>query len=110
MTALRRVTGLRYLSPSDFEALASAAADLAVPAGAVVQHAGPADPSLSVVVEGVASVWRTSKRVGEVGPGEFIANRPPLDVLTRGARVVAETPMRLLSLPVDLFTGMLDDT
>ncbi len=110
MSALRKVTGLRYISPHDFATLAKVASDVSVPAGAVVQHAGPAAPYLAVVVDGIAGLWRADRHIGEVGPGEFVSNRPPLDVLTRGARVVAQTPMRLLALPIEVFTPMLDDT
>jgi CRP-like cAMP-binding protein len=48
--------------------------------------------------------------VGEVGPGEIVANRPPLDIITRDARVVAQTPMRLLSMPVDAVASKVTHT
>jgi hypothetical protein len=109
LTALRRVAGLRYLSTRDLATLAEAAGDITVPPGSVVQHAGPAAPFLGVVVDGTAGLWRDDTRVGDVGPGEFVSNRPPLNVLTRGGRVVAQTPMKMLTLPCDVLTAMMDD-
>jgi CRP-like cAMP-binding protein len=110
VTMLRRVAGLRYLCPEDLTTLADAALELSAPAGVVIQQAGDAAATVRLVVDGVASVWRDDDKIGEIGAGEFIANRPPLDVLTRGARVVAETPMRLLALQTELLSGMLSET
>jgi CRP-like cAMP-binding protein len=110
ITVLRRVAGLRYLCPDDLATLADAAREVVMPAGCVVQQAGDATAAVRLVVEGIAGLWRGDERVGEVGPGEFVASRPPLDVLTRGTRVVAETHMRVLALQSDVVAGMLTET
>jgi CRP-like cAMP-binding protein len=110
MAVLRRVTALRWLSRDDLVTLAAAADEVAVPAGSVVQHHGQSSPHVAVVLDGTAGLWDGGEQVGAVGPGDVVANRPPLDVLTRSARVVAQTPMRLLALPAHLVAEKLDDT
>jgi CRP-like cAMP-binding protein len=110
MGVLRRVAALRRLSRQDLIVLSEAAEEVAMPAGSIVQYEGQATAHAAVIVDGIASLWLGGRQVGEVGPGAFVANRPPLGILTRNARVIAQTPMRLLALPVDVLANMLDET
>ena len=109
LSALRKIPGLRGLSSDQLDELAGAARDMALPAGAVVQHETTGAPQVAVVVDGRATLWHEARQVGEVAPGDFVANCPPFDVLTRGARVIAQTPMRLITLPPDGLGEFLGD-
>ena len=110
MSVLRRSPALRYLAHDDLAKLADVATDMAVVPGAAVVTPGEGDAFVAVVADGTAELWRGDQLVGEVGPGEIVANRPPLDIVTRDARVVAMTPMRLLSLPVEAVASKVTHT
>src|SRR5207302_6467166 len=110
MTVLRKSPGLRYLSPDDLAALADAGIEVCYPPGALVQAPGRGGASVAVIADGTAGLWRCGELVGEVGPGEVVANRPPLDIVTRDSEVVARTPMRLVALPADAVASKLTHT
>jgi CRP/FNR family transcriptional regulator, cyclic AMP receptor protein len=110
VSVLRRVVGLRHLSADELAALAERATDVCLQRGEVVHRADQPCSAVVVVVDGCAALYRDGRQVGEVGPGELIAGKAPLDILTRGAEVVAQTAMRLLMLPHDAVQATLSDT
>jgi CRP-like cAMP-binding protein len=97
------------LSPDQLDALAGSAKDVAVSPGSVIQQEGQDAAHVAVVVDGRAALWQGGEQVGEVTAGDFVASRAPFDRLTRGARVVAQTPMRLIALPSEGLVEMLGD-
>jgi CRP-like cAMP-binding protein len=94
--ALRRVSGL--------------AAELDIPAGQVLVHAGDPGSGLFVILAGTAVVEARGEPLIEVGPGEFVGELALLvPEATRSARVRATTDVRCLAIFAEDFRGLLAD-
>ncbi|MEA2423196.1 MAG: family transcriptional regulator, cyclic receptor protein [Thermoleophilaceae bacterium] len=72
--------------------------ELEVPAGQHLADEGEYAYDLFIIQDGTAEVTQDGKTVAELGPGEFFGEMGVLEKAPRNATVVAETPMKLLTL------------
>ncbi len=67
-------------------------------AGDVIVREGGRTETLFVILEGTAKVVRNERTIARRSSGEFFGEISMIDMRPRAASVVAETPMRCLSL------------
>ncbi len=81
--------------------------DVDVPAGRVLCTEGTSGGEFFVVVSGTASVTRSGKVIGSMGPGDFFGEIALIDRGERSATVTASAPMRVLVLGISQFQDVL---
>jgi CRP-like cAMP-binding protein len=94
----------------DLRLVAQLADVLTVPAGEVLIKEGGIGREFFVILEGTARVSRKSRKIADLGPGEFFGEYALLASVPRNATVVAQTPMELLVVEQRAFNGLLDET
>ena len=80
---------------------------LAYEAGATIVSQGQAGDAFFVVLDGLASVRRNGRKVGELGPGDYFGELALLDPAPRNADVVATGPITVARLLVGPFRSVL---
>jgi CRP-like cAMP-binding protein len=107
--ALRGLAFFEGFTDEELDRVAALADEVDAESGAVLTEQGKPGQECFVILEGSANVYVGSDHVATLGPGTIvgemalIANRP------RSATVVAEGPMRLLSLHTGEFRTLLDE-
>jgi CRP-like cAMP-binding protein len=101
---------LAACSMRELQKVAKATDEVTVDTGTTLMAQGGLAREAFVVLEGTAEVTRDGTRLGVVGPGECVGELALLDPAPRSATVTALEPMRLLAIPAQRFTALLDDT
>jgi CRP-like cAMP-binding protein len=97
-TALAQAPLFAALSKRQLRSLAKTTAVVAYKEGADVVKQGAVQSTFYVLLEGRAKVVRSGRTVAHLTPGDFFGEISVLDRGPRTASVVAETPLRCLSL------------
>lgn len=104
---LGQVSLFSKCSKKDLAAVAKHAEILGFEAGETIVSQGQAGDAFFVVLDGRATVRRNSRRVGELGPGDYFGELALLDPGPRNADVVATEPMTVARLHVGPFRSVL---
>jgi CRP/FNR family transcriptional regulator, cyclic AMP receptor protein len=106
---LRKIPLLSACSTRELQQVARAADEVDVDGGATLMKEGTRAREAFVIMSGTAEVLRAGKVVATVGPGDCVGELGLLDNEPRNATVVATEPMRLLVLPAQAFSALLED-
>lgn len=101
---LKQVPLFSRCSQNDLRKVISATDELSVEAGRILMEQGRSGREALIVIEGTAVVKRSNRKIGTLGPGDYMGELSLLDQGPRTATVVAETPMRLLVLTSGSFS------
>src|SRR5947209_14232669 len=93
----------------DLQQIARASDEVDVKAGRVLVEEGRPGHEFFLILEGTATVRRGSRKVAELGPGQYFGELSLLDRGPRTATVTADTDMKVLVLGQREFLGVLDD-
>lgn len=97
------------LSRKDLKGVAGAVREVRHPAGHRVVDEGGNALGFHLIVEGTAEVTINDTRRRTLGPGDYFGEISLIDGRPRSATVVAESPLRTLSLDSVSFNLLLDD-
>ncbi len=95
---LKSVSILGALSPAQLKSLAKWASVLEFDAGETVVRRGDKGDSLYLILDGSADVRRGSRRLAQLGRGQFFGEMSLFDHQPRSADVVTRTPSKLAVL------------
>ena len=95
---LRSIPLFSDLTDDDLKAVATYAAEISVGAGKHLVDEGDYSYDLFVIAEGNAEVQQDGQQIAELGPGDVFGEMGVLEKGLRNATVVANTPMRLVTL------------
>jgi CRP-like cAMP-binding protein len=109
VTHLAEVPLFAHCSKRDLQTVARSTEVMDFPAGARVVSQGEAGNAFYVLLDGVATIARNGKRVGELQPGSYFGELAILDPAPRNADVVAQTPVTVARLLVKPFRQILRD-
>jgi len=104
---LGQVTLFSKCSRKDLAAVAKHAEILGYEPGATIVSQGQAGDAFFVVLDGLATVRRNGRKVGELGPGDYFGELALLDPAPRNADVVATEPITVARLLVGPFRSVL---
>jgi CRP-like cAMP-binding protein len=107
--ALARAPMFANLSKKQLRSLAEVTAVTAYDRGAEVIREGSAGSTLYVLLDGQAKAVRGGRTVARFSPGDFFGEISVLDGGSRTATVVAEQPLRCLTLARADFLGVVKD-
>ena len=96
------------LSKKDLQRVAKASTEVPFEAGKTLVDQGRTGHEFFLILEGAAVVKRNTRRIAELGPGQYFGELAILDRGPRSASVVASTDMRCLVLGQREFLGILD--
>jgi CRP-like cAMP-binding protein len=96
--ALRRVPLFAGLSTRNLARIDGISRVAFASTGRVIIEEGAPGDELMVVLDGRASVRRGDRTIAECGPGQWFGEMALLDDQPRSATVVADEPMRLLTI------------
>jgi CRP-like cAMP-binding protein len=105
---LKTVPLFSQLSHRDLRRLASHGEEIRYSANRTIVSRGARGDSFFVIAEGTATVRRGTRKIGELGPGDFFGEMALLDGRPRSASVVADTPMRTIRITRTGFNKALD--
>ena len=95
---LKTIPLFESFSEDDLRKIAPFAEEHSVGQGETVVRQGDFSYDLMIIEEGRAEVRHDGTRIAELGPGDFFGEMGVLERGRRNADVVAETPMRLITL------------
>jgi CRP-like cAMP-binding protein len=95
---LKTIPLFESFSEDDLRKIAPFAEEHSVGQGETVVRQGDYSYDLQIIEEGKAEVRHDGTRIAELGPGDFFGEMGVLERGRRNADVVAETPMRLITL------------
>jgi CRP/FNR family transcriptional regulator, cyclic AMP receptor protein len=95
-------------SKRDLTAVAKHAEVISFEAGATIVAQGQAGDAFFVVLDGVATVRRNGRKVGELGAGDYFGELALLDPAPRNADVIAAEPITVARLLVGPFRSVLN--
>ena len=104
---LAQVSLFSKCSSKDLAAIAKHAEVLSYEPGATIVTQGQAGDAFFVVLDGLATVKRNGRRVGELGPGDYFGELALLDPGPRNADVIANDAMTVARLLVGPFRSVL---
>ena len=96
------------LSPEILEPILASGVERTFPAGETIVRTGERGDLLFVILEGRVRVERDGRTVESLGAGEFFGEVAVFDGRPRSADVVAETPVRSLTLSRDVVREALE--
>jgi len=108
--ALGRAPLFEGLSKKELRELASATEDLKIEAGTVLCREGSLGREFFVIVDGVAEVTKSGKRLATRQAGEFFGEIALITTTKRTATVTAKTPIRCFILTRGDFRRVLDES
>jgi len=108
--ALKRAPLFEGLSNKELRELARATEDLKIEAGTVLCKEGSLGREFFVIVDGVAEVTKSGKRLATRQAGEFFGEIALLTTTKRTATVTAKTPIRCFILTRGDFRRVLDES
>jgi CRP-like cAMP-binding protein len=104
---LRPVPIFRGLPKSTLLEVARRAAEVAVPAGALIVTQGEPGDSLSIIVSGTVEVRRDDRPVARMTAGDYFGEISLIDGKPRSATVVAVDEVVLLTITATTFDSLL---
>lgn len=108
IAALREVRSFSTCTAKELEQIARLVDEVDVDAGDVLMREGSPGRQSFVVLEGQAEITVAGRPVAVVGPGSFLGETALIDKGARTATVIAATPMRLLVVGPQAFSGLLE--
>ena len=100
----------RSLPKKQLQAIARAADEVEVDAGAVLAEQGELGSAFYVIVTGQATVRRNGRKLATLGRGDFFGEMSLLDQEPRSATVAMDTDGVLLEIHRRQFSGLLDES
>ena len=97
------------LSRRELEPILRAAKDMSVDADKRILEQGDRGVGFHLILEGTCRVLVGDDEVASLGPGDYFGEMSLVDGGPRSATVVAETPVRTLSLTSWTFLPLLDE-
>lgn len=97
-------------SKKELGQVATAADELALPAGAVLMREGERGREFVVIVDGEVEVTKDGVPLRTMGPGEFAGEIALVADVPRTATVIALTPVRILVLSDQAFQRLIRET
>ena len=104
---LRTVPIFSACTAKELSAIAATVKEVDFPAGKVICEEGQTGVGLHVIVQGETKVQIGGRTRGRLGPGAFFGEIALLDGGPRTATVVAETPVKALSIVIWDFKALL---
>jgi CRP/FNR family cyclic AMP-dependent transcriptional regulator len=108
---IQRLAGIPLFAgarPRELEAIARLCTEVSVPEGRTLCREGEAGHEFFVLEEGTVAVTVGGREVATLGAGEFFGELALLDAGPRNATVTARTPVRVLVVSRQEFTGLLE--
>jgi CRP-like cAMP-binding protein len=110
LARLRSIPLFADVSDEGLERVHTRAAEIEVPAGQVLVHAGDKGSGMFVIEDGTAVVEARGVGEIEIGPGEFVGELALLvPDSVRSARVRAKTDVRCLAIFAEDFRELLEE-
>ena len=106
---LRNVSLFTSCSTKDLQKIAKAGDEITMPAGSLIVDQGQTGREAFVVLEGLVTVRRNSKKVATLGPGTIVGELSLLDHGPRTATVTCDTDCTLLLITQRHFSAVLDE-
>jgi CRP/FNR family transcriptional regulator, cyclic AMP receptor protein len=106
---LARVPLFSKCSKRDLQRITQLSDEVNVRAGRVIIEQGRVGHEFFLILEGVAVVRRSNRKVATLGPDDHFGELALIDKGPRNATVVADTDMTLLVIGQREFLGLLDD-
>jgi CRP/FNR family cyclic AMP-dependent transcriptional regulator len=94
---------------SDVAKIAAIGEPVDAEADAVLMDQGDVGTECFFVIDGHAGVFSSGQHIAEIGPGSIVGEMALVGHKPRNARVVAESPMRLLCFNIAAFKKLLDE-
>jgi CRP-like cAMP-binding protein len=105
---LRGVSFFEGFSDDELQKVADLADDVEAEEGALLIDQGRVGQECFVVLEGRAGVYAGNEHIATLEPGAMVGEMALVDHRPRTASVVAETPMKLISLDAAAFKELLE--
>lgn len=105
---LRGVSFFDGFSDGELQRVADLAEDIEAEQGALLIDQGRVGQECFVILEGRAGVYAGEEHIATLEPGAMVGEMALVDHRPRTASVVAETPMRLISLDAGAFKKLLE--
>lgn len=105
---LRDVSFFEGFSDDELQKVADLADDVEAEPGALLIDQGRVGQECFVILEGQAGVYSGEEHIATLEPGAMVGEMALVDHRPRTASVVAETPMRLISLDAKAFKELLE--
>lgn len=97
------------LSRKELRHVINASKEVEFPAGRAIVKEGDTGAAFHMILKGKARVTVRGRTKGRLGPGDYFGEMSLIDRGARSATVVAETPVRTLSLVSWSFLPLLDE-
>lgn len=107
---LRKVSLFETLSKAELRQLATAADEIDLPEGKVLMREGETGREFFVLVDGTVRVSRNSRKVIDLGPGDWVGEIALLTSSPRTATVVATSPVHALVIVDRQFRALVKRT
>ena len=104
---LRTVPIFSACTAKELSAIAATVKEMDFPAGKVICEEGQTGVGLHIIVQGETKVQIGGRTRSRLGPGAFFGEIALLDGGPRTATVIAETPVKALSIVIWDFKGLL---
>jgi CRP-like cAMP-binding protein len=105
---LRGVSFFEGFSDEELQKVADLAEDVEVDEGGLLIDQGRVGQECFVILEGRAGVYAGNEHIATLEPGAMVGEMALVDHRPRTASVVAETPMKLISLDAKAFKELLE--
>jgi CRP/FNR family transcriptional regulator, cyclic AMP receptor protein len=106
--ALRGISFFEGFSDEELQRVADLADDVEAEQGALLIDQGRVGLECYVVLSGRAGVYAGEEHIATIEPGAMVGEMALVEHRPRNASVVAETPMRLISLDAKSFKELLE--
>lgn len=105
---LREVSFFEGFSDDELQRVADLAEDVDAEQGALLIDQGRVGQECFVILDGQAGVYSGEEHIATLEPGAMVGEMALVDHRPRTASVVAETPMKLISLDAKAFKQLLE--
>jgi CRP-like cAMP-binding protein len=106
---LRGLSFFEGFDDSELDRVADLADEVDADSGAVLTEQGKPGQECFIILDGQANVYVGGEHINTLGPGSIVGEMALLSNKPRSATVIAETPMRLISLDTSKFRTVLDE-
>ena len=108
LDALQRLPLFANVHERDVARVAELGEPVDAEAGAILMDQGDVGTECFFVISGSAAVYSGGQHIAAIGPGSIVGEMALVGHKPRNARVVAETPMELLSFNIAAFKRLLE--